>query len=466
MGSLKLHDEDSNQVVSINDFELLSLYSPEVVSPKSIPLPLWLAPFKSFLDEESLTGLNGLVRMVTTYHKNLNLSNSIIASSLVLLSKYYAARVPVSYSMSTSHDMELLERIRYLNRYSIACYGWKAMNYFGKGSGFIKDSILDNPNKVTLLRYLSIPEEDLLELNFIEDGPHRPRYFVVKDRVHQAIVISLRGSMTASDWVTSLDGHYKQFEEGYVHSGFYQAGLWVKEHILPRYLTLAKISIFKKIILVGHSLGGAASGMAKFLYEHDHPLDKDITLEAYCFGVPPLFSKSLFHKYSSSMNNFYSIIYGNDFAARTSFGALMDLQSLLLEASQFASISYLVFNTKEAELKELFDKLDILRAQLHSTNEHPKMYLTGKICYLYDLDNGLPIKDNAISESFPPCSKSQNEIEHTLCTVMEQGCPEYFDELAIRSFMFTHHNPLVYEKALHSACLSLARNLTPASQKY
>jgi hypothetical protein len=225
-------------------------------------------------------------------------------------------------------------------------------------------------------------------------------------------------------------------------------------------MNLARISMFKKIILIGHSLGGATSGMAKFLYEVDHPAH-EIPIEAYCFGVPPLLSRTLHEKYSASLRDFYSVIYGNDFAAHTSFGALMDLQSLLMEVSQVASVSHLVFDPKERDLKGLFDGLDERRERLFSTNEHPKMYLTGKVCYLYDMDGSVPVKGNAISESLLLTGRSQCAVQRVLCTVMEDGDPSQFEELAIRAYMFAHHSPLVYDKALNAACLSIARGLVP-----
>ena len=468
----------------LDEFEVLSLYSADITIPKSVKLPIWLAPLKMVFNKETAIALLSLVRLASTYQKGLKLSNAQLVSALILISRYYSCRVPLLYSKKYLRDLEMLERLRYLYRYTIASYGWKAINFLGKGSGMLRDSVLDDPDKATLLKYLVIPEEDLLEINYEEVGPNKPRYFVAIDRIQEALIISLRGSMSASDWMTSLDAYYLPYKDGYVHTGFYQAGIWVKDNLLKRYVELVRTSIYKKIILVGHSLGAASAGLAKILYEEEFPDETDVTLECFCFGVPPSMPKEFNEVYTKRTKGFYSIIYGNDFASRLSYGGLMDLRALLKEAAEYASLRHLIIEAKEEELGELFDRLDQKRSELHGKDTgieaHPKMYIPGTIFYIYELKDGMPVKDNNISESMPHFKihgthgdslslESEGPLmleqpEHVYSTVVEVAAPEQFVQLSIRPYMFAHHGPTIYERATYAACISRARGLVPESQ--
>lgn len=67
---------------------------------------------------------------------------------------------------------------------------------------FFKDVVRTKSNKEAIVRYLKIPQEDLLgyEYGLRKGAVFQPSYFVSYDQAHEAVVMGIRGT-----WVNYLN---------------------------------------------------------------------------------------------------------------------------------------------------------------------------------------------------------------------------------------------------------------------
>jgi pimeloyl-ACP methyl ester carboxylesterase len=101
----------------------------------------------------------------------------------------------------------------------------------------------------------------LLEARWTSSSCH-PAYCIVHDALNSTIVVAVRGSKEASDFITNLSCDTDPFMSGYGHSGMIQAAknlAGVLHNCLFEYLE--RLQPANGLVLVGHSLGGAVAAL-------------------------------------------------------------------------------------------------------------------------------------------------------------------------------------------------------------
>jgi hypothetical protein len=124
----------------------------------------------------------------------LELSNLQILSGFNLLEKYYA-QLPRDHSKDIVLDLKQAELMGHFWKFALASYGWKGLNFLGRGNGVFSDGWRNNSDALSIVEYLSIPKADLLAYEFRSAEAFRPSYFIALDRSTDAIVLSIRGTM-------------------------------------------------------------------------------------------------------------------------------------------------------------------------------------------------------------------------------------------------------------------------------
>lgn len=468
----------SNRPILLTSSDVISIQSNDIeaseflFTSKSVKLPIWLTPLKVLLDDATIHGLHILYRLLSSFGKGLELSHSVMVSSFFLLEKFYENRVSVYYTKEYITDGGFVDNARHFFRFSISVYGWKGLNLWGKGRGMLRDSFRHDADRSSILEYLCISDKDLV-INELEPDTslHHPRYLIIVDRISESIVVSIRGSMTPKDWMTSLACHYVPYKDGFAHSGILQAAIWMKENVIvPWAIPLMKKQKFNRIVLVGHSLGGAVAAMTKILLLNEELSSDQVC--AYAFACPPVLSKKI------QIPHLYSFVYGNDFVGAACYGSLMNFRPMLLTASKHCKIEHLMTTMKKEQADIAFDSLDKTRRNMLSIYSsspkdlYPRLYIPGRLFYMYEVDINtlIPVLNNNLSGPSDMSIESRESSTETkdvlskpsIITIMEEAQVEKTcSEIHIRPWMLMHHYPPVYELALYNVSQGLMRRLIP-----
>lgn len=328
----------------------------------SAKLPMWLKPLLSFLDEETINlGVCTLLNLFSSFGQGLEgYSHSSLLGALVILSRFESwKRSSGLYSLDSIHykktcinDQKFIEKARHSFRFAMSAYGWKGLTLLGRRTF---NNFLSNPSseRIAILSYLDIKECDLLHITESNGlfQPHCVIFYDGRSSDVPTIVLALRGSLSATDWMTSFGGEYTPWKGGFVHSGVAKAAFYVKKKILPLAVSYARQFSVSRISIVGHSLGGATALLTRlFVYFEDNSDDDEhngngddetidlngVSIEAFAFGSPPIISLDLLPLFEGLST--YSFIFGNDIVPHISYGSLMDYRALIERATAHVSI--------------------------------------------------------------------------------------------------------------------------------
>ncbi|RKP14084.1 Alpha/Beta hydrolase protein, partial [Piptocephalis cylindrospora] len=140
--------------------------------------------------------------------------------------------------------------------------------------------------------------------------------FVAYHEQQERIIVSFRGTYSPRQALTDLKMHQTPFppalaQKGKVHSGFYLNYELVREDILREVASLRLRFPHYRILVIGHSLGGAlAALMATALYEQD----PEAIIYTFSYGAPRLGNVGLAKYIDSLPIHLVNMVYGHDFA--------------------------------------------------------------------------------------------------------------------------------------------------------
>lgn len=137
---------------------------------------------------------------------------------------------------------------------------------------------------------------------------YRIPYFVVDSDELDTIFIALRGSANLKDFHVDFLAAAIQYQRGHVHEGVYFTSLNIFEEIKRQVRDLSLKHNKRKIIITGHSLGGAVSGMMAVLFNEEMI---DLNVKAICFAPVASFSQEIWefsHSYIKSYVNYGDLV--------------------------------------------------------------------------------------------------------------------------------------------------------------
>ncbi|KAG2523243.1 hypothetical protein JM18_005847 [Phytophthora kernoviae] len=147
----------------------------------------------------------------------------------------------------------------------------------------------------------------------VEDAKDNFQGLVGYSRLYDAIVIAFRGSMDVTNWLDNLTflkrRAYPQFPGVMVHQGFYWAWQSVAGQVLTILQPLQRLYPHAKLLVSGHSLGGAVAAICAFELEYI----QNMSVQAlYTFGKPRVGNTNFSGRLRNASMEVYRLTHFND----------------------------------------------------------------------------------------------------------------------------------------------------------
>lgn len=268
------------------------------------------------------------------------------------------------------------------------------------------------------------------------------------------IVISIKGSSDWLDWLMNFN--LERLENEIAHDGFMLLASVIVKKVKP---ILSKIdpNQNRKIVLTGHSLGGAAAKCAAWLLKHEKPnaFAENSKFELFTFGAPDVFTQIDIHNYLMHEIDEYSFGTVGDMVAsypsdvyRTKYLLSGDYSLYKLDGSSTAHLLRVYEYVKLIFAKENVDERVIrfvmakIRDAVHSSQnvsqdrllqfftprKYPRRWFTKEhsICrYILLLSHGI----HALKKCYGYCSKCKCSAYRGLGdTCTRAGCSHHYDD--------------------------------------
>lgn len=393
-----------------------------------------------FLDDDDHQVVLNLFNSLAAYGQGIEVGRMALTVAFLLVQRFHRG-LQAEFTNNIVLTKEDIELPRIIFKYAYAAHGWPALYFFGKRRDVVSDALGRNSNHRAVLEYLQMDPNDMLVCDLDQHRLFRPNFYVALDRRLSAVILSIRGTMSFRDSLTDLSFDYVPWGGGIVHSGIMTSARWFLENIakqLPLFATEYQMS---RILLTGHSLGGATAALTTILLTEELERTKQwptnsvtgkrLEIHCYAFGTPPVLSPDLARKYAHLIDSF---IYGDDGVPRLSYGTMADLQVLTVYAAEVGRAGDLFVGEASDRNTELQAKLCACRAAIRR-GEHvinAKLHVPGRIHHL------LKIK--------APTGRSY--------TVIDTCGPERFCEMVLKGGILTHHLPNRYENAFENAYIT------------
>ncbi|KAG1496408.1 hypothetical protein G6F47_008597 [Rhizopus delemar] len=337
---------------------------------------------------QTRTLLRAVVKLFNAFGQGFKITILQLLSSLTLLQSFYA-EIPREPPAEKITDLKFLDEAYYFLGHAIIAYGWRGLSYLGDYAKYLKDVMKTKSNKEAIVRYLKIPQEDLLgyEYGLRKGAVFQPSYFVSYDQVHEAVVLGIRGTWSLYDCITDLVCEYRPWKGGLVHSGLLASAQWFFTRIIPQifvYVREQKVKRVSSFIITGHSLGaGTAAILTMMVADHIdqlRELSNNPDFKVRCYGYAPVACASLdlCEKYKEYINSF---VCHDDLVARLSYGAASCAKELIMDSA--IAVDGLggssKMNSNPDLRKECFDIIQARRKEIYFGKEprYPLLYVPG-----------------------------------------------------------------------------------------
>ncbi|TRY83776.1 hypothetical protein DNTS_025261, partial [Danionella cerebrum] len=306
-------------------------------------------------DDNHRAAFSSIAQLFSTFFMDTDLVPSDIAAGLALLhqeqdkmeqSRDLEDAVTHSTSPSSTEDLAPeLEKAAHYMTFAAAAYGWPLYVYSNPLTGLCRlsrDCCVSGRAQEDLVggdgfgcNFSSILQSTGLQYrDFIHISLHNQIYeipfFVALDHQREAVLVSVRGTLSLKDVLTDLSAECENLcVEGvsgtcYAHKGISQAAHYIYKRLVNDGILSQAFSIAPEysLVITGHSLGAGAAALLSVLLRCQHP-----SLQCYAFSPPGgLMSKAL----ADYCKQFVvSVVLGKDLVPRLSIPNMEDLKRRL-----------------------------------------------------------------------------------------------------------------------------------------
>ncbi|KAJ3076270.1 hypothetical protein HDU98_004569 [Podochytrium sp. JEL0797] len=371
--------------------------------------------------------------------------------------------LPIPRTGKFEKDEKVLELATRFMDHSLVVYG-VFFSAFSNGSLSVKDALRLKADEKTAVEYLGLQPENMLFWDYTKRTISTSRYYIAHDTKVNGIVISVQGTMSASQMMTDINADYFPFQNGSVHKGMLRAAQLIVDTHLEQLLAWVKELGVKAVYCTGHSLGAGTSALVTLLLEEKRELfvaagGPDFIIHGHCFATPGVATRPLAEKCGDLVDNY---VLENDTVPRLSVGTILAFKyvDLMLEASE-------IMDDKSLSEDEAFKLLQTKRDEIMLRYDDKVGMLPGRIHFLYKTIRKIPRRHQTrkgieraglfreATETVPLPVTEKPEIPHY---VMEVGGRENLAYLAPRRHLLNHHMPWQYIKSLRGALEWLKKN--------
>lgn len=297
-----------------------------------------------------------------------------------------------------------------------------------------------------------------------ENDVYRAPFIVCLDHDKKSVVVSIRGTLSLHDLITDLTAyaelvHLSDWPRLSVHSGMYQAALWIKEHLEQDQVlenAFNKVPNYK-LVLTGHSLGAGCAGILAILLKEKYP-----DLICYCFSPPG--SLLNFEAATYTQSFITSVTLGHDFVGRFTVRTAYDLSRKVIKVlEKTKKPKYRIFLEGALETIGKCCGHHIVFTEEDYDESTEEIDLDSEPSPLLLSDPNEPLSFDIVSPNeHPPLLYPPGRIIHIVDTLQERNCffaqrnleahwskPDNFNTILISPDMLRDHFPDVLYRAMH-----------------
>ncbi len=168
------------------------------------------------------------------------------------------------------------------------------------------------------LRFSSYPDVEPIFIESQDNGFTDTQVAVLNQLTSDKLYIVFRGSDKSIDWMNNFQLRQQVYPYGdsnsevKFHQGFMMAYFAVRDGLLKAMEQFEG----QRVIVTGHSLGGALATIAALDIQYNFGKANQLTFIVNTFGAPRVGNKALTESYNRRIANSYRFIYGWDIVTR------------------------------------------------------------------------------------------------------------------------------------------------------
>ncbi|MBD2258557.1 lipase family protein [Pseudanabaena sp. FACHB-2040] len=169
------------------------------------------------------------------------------------------------------------------------------------------------------IKFEALPDTDTTLIQSEDSGFTDTQVAFLHKEGSEQIFVVFRGSDRSVDWMNNFQIRQQVYPYGdgnsdvKFHCGFMTAYFAVRDRLLP---AIEKIPQ-PKIVITGHSLGGALATIAALDIQYNITSKNNQAIEVYTFGAPRVGNQALAESYNQRVPDSFRYVFGWDIVTRT-----------------------------------------------------------------------------------------------------------------------------------------------------